>query len=89
MSCKLFVSLAFAVCTFAVTDMVHAKAFQDIPGFGRNLIIRNLPPIPELQSNLYEVYMEPFLYVSSIIILFIFKNNYFITSVPTDPVHHL
>lgn len=70
MSFKSFVRLAFVVCTVAATDMVHAKAFQDIPGFGRNLIIRNLPPIPEFQSNLYEVYMEPFLYVSDMIIFF-------------------
>lgn len=75
MSFKSFVRLAIIVCTIAVTDMVHAKAFQDIPGFGRNLIIRNLPAIPDFQSNLYEVYMEPFLYVSILLLLFFFNSS--------------
>lgn len=44
--------------------VLNGKTFQGIPGYGRNLVIKTLPAIEDYQSNVYEVYMEPYLYVS-------------------------
>lgn len=46
--------------------VLNGKNLQGIPGYGRNLVIKALPPIEDYQSNVYEVYMEPYLYVSII-----------------------
>lgn len=51
------VIVSFLVC------QAGGRTFEGIPGFGRNLIVRSLPPVPDFQSNLYEVYMEPLLFV--------------------------
>ncbi|XP_077293191.1 superoxide dismutase [Cu-Zn]-like isoform X2 [Arctopsyche grandis] len=53
---KLFIAGLLTICS------ANARTFEGIPGFGRNLIVRSLPPIPDFQSNLYEVYMEPLLF---------------------------
>ncbi|XP_073944409.1 superoxide dismutase [Cu-Zn]-like [Choristoneura fumiferana] len=42
--------------------VLNGKTFQGIPGYGRNLVIKTLPAIEDYQSNVYEVYMEPYLY---------------------------
>lgn len=44
---------------------LNGKALQGIPGYGRNLIIKALPAVEDYQSNVYEVFMEPYLYVST------------------------
>lgn len=49
----------------------QSKTIQGIPGYGRNLIIKAIPEVEGIQSNLYEVYMEPYLYVSMV-------KNYFV-----------
>lgn len=41
---------------------LNGKTLQGIPGYGRNLIIKTLPAIEDYQSNIYEVFMEPYLY---------------------------
>ncbi|KAJ2952526.1 hypothetical protein O0L34_g6844 [Tuta absoluta] len=41
---------------------VNGKSFQGVPGYGRNLIIKTLPAVEDYQSNVYEVFMEPYLY---------------------------
>ncbi|XP_026329723.1 superoxide dismutase [Cu-Zn]-like isoform X1 [Hyposmocoma kahamanoa] len=43
---------------------LSGKSFQGVPGYGRNLIIKTLPAIEDYQSNVYEVFMEPYLYDS-------------------------
>lgn len=45
---------------------LSGKSFQGVPGYGRNLIIKTLPAIEDYQSNVYEVFMEPYLYVSNL-----------------------
>lgn len=42
--------------------VLQGKTIQGIPGYGRNLIIKTIPEVEGIQSNLYEVYMEPYLY---------------------------
>ncbi|CAB3234674.1 unnamed protein product [Arctia plantaginis] len=42
--------------------VLNGKSIQGIPGFGRNLLIKTLPEIPDYQSSVYEVFMEPYLY---------------------------
>ncbi|XP_049866834.1 superoxide dismutase [Cu-Zn]-like isoform X1 [Pectinophora gossypiella] len=42
--------------------VLNGKSFQGVPGYGRNLIIKALPAIEDYQSNVYEVFMEPYLY---------------------------
>ncbi|VVC96202.1 superoxide dismutase [Cu-Zn]-like [Leptidea sinapis] len=41
---------------------LSGKNLQSVPGYGRNLIIKALPAIEDYQSNVYEVFMEPYLY---------------------------
>ncbi|KAL0841768.1 hypothetical protein ABMA28_014032 [Loxostege sticticalis] len=41
---------------------LNGKSFQGVPGYGRNLIVKALPAIEDYQSNVYEVFMEPYLY---------------------------
>ncbi|KAL0893574.1 hypothetical protein ABMA27_013761 [Loxostege sticticalis] len=41
---------------------LNGKSFQGVPGYGRNLIVKTLPAIEDYQSNVYEVFMEPYLY---------------------------
>uniref|UniRef100_A0A2H1VIW0 superoxide dismutase n=1 Tax=Spodoptera frugiperda TaxID=7108 RepID=A0A2H1VIW0_SPOFR len=41
---------------------LNGKTIQGIPGYGRNLLIKTLPAIEDYQSNIYEVFMEPYLY---------------------------
>lgn len=48
---------------------LNGKTIHGIPGYGRNLIIKTLPAIEDYQSNVYEVFMEPYLYVSDCIFL--------------------
>lgn len=43
---------------------LNGKSFQGVPGYGRNLIIKALPAVQDYQSNVYEVFMEPYLFVS-------------------------
>lgn len=57
--------------TLALSGSTMARTYEGIPGFGRNLIVRSLPPVPDYQSNLYEVFMEPLFYVS----IFIYEFN--------------
>nr|AUM62139.1 extracellular Cu/Zn superoxide dismutase [Glyphodes pyloalis] len=45
-----------------LVSALNGKAFQGIPGYGRNLVIKTLPAIEDYQSNVYEVFMEPYLY---------------------------
>ncbi|XP_059061721.1 uncharacterized protein LOC131854613 [Achroia grisella] len=45
-----------------VVAVLNGKTLQGVPGYGRNLIIKTLPAIQDYQSNIYEVYMEPYLY---------------------------
>lgn len=47
---------------------LNGKTIQGIPGYGRNLLIKTLPAIEDYQSNIYEVFMEPYLYVSNYVI---------------------
>ncbi|KAL4714104.1 hypothetical protein ACJJTC_008458 [Scirpophaga incertulas] len=47
---------------FWLVAVLNGKSFQGIPGYGRNLIIKALPAIEDYQSNVYEVFMEPYLY---------------------------
>lgn len=47
--------------------VLNGKALQGVPGYGRNLVIKALPAIEDYQSNIYEVFMEPYLYVSPFI----------------------
>ncbi|XP_068629814.1 superoxide dismutase [Cu-Zn]-like [Battus philenor] len=47
------------LCIIAV---LNGKTVHGIPGYGRNLIIKSLPAIEDYQSNVYEVFMEPYLY---------------------------
>ncbi|KAJ0180296.1 hypothetical protein K1T71_003700 [Dendrolimus kikuchii] len=42
--------------------VLQGKTIQGIPGYGRNLIIKTIPEVEGIQSNLYEIYMEPYLY---------------------------
>ncbi|XP_053625899.1 superoxide dismutase [Cu-Zn]-like isoform X2 [Plodia interpunctella] len=42
--------------------VLNGKTLQGVPGYGRNLIIKTLPAIEDYQSNVYEVFMEPYLY---------------------------
>lgn len=48
-----------------LVSVLKGKALQGVPGYGRNLIIKALPAVEDYQSNIYEVYMEPYLYVSA------------------------
>ncbi|XP_041977064.1 superoxide dismutase [Cu-Zn]-like [Aricia agestis] len=41
---------------------VNSKDLQGIPGYGRNLLIKSFPEIAGYQSNLYEVFVPPYLY---------------------------
>ncbi|KAG7306937.1 hypothetical protein JYU34_007059 [Plutella xylostella] len=41
---------------------LSGKSLQGVPGYGRNLVIKTLPAIEDYQSNVYEVFMEPYLY---------------------------
>ncbi|XP_061711896.1 superoxide dismutase [Cu-Zn]-like [Cydia pomonella] len=41
---------------------LNGKTLQGVPGYGRNLVIKALPAIEDYQSNVYEVFMEPYLY---------------------------
>lgn len=52
-----------------VIAVINGKTIHGIPGYGRNLVIKSLPAIEDLQSNVYEVFMEPFLYVSIFFLL--------------------
>lgn len=54
---------------------LNGKSFQGVPGYGRNLIIKTIPAIEDYQSNVYEVFMEPFLYVSNLCNLKFFIQN--------------
>ena len=42
--------------------VLKGKTLQGVPGYGRNLLIKTVPGIEDYQSNLYEVFMEPYLY---------------------------
>lgn len=46
---------------------LNGKSFQGVPSYGRNLIVKALPAIEDYQSNVYEVFMEPYLYVSKLL----------------------
>lgn len=48
-----------------LVSVLKGKALQGVPGYGRNLIIKALPAVEDYQSNVYEVYMQPYLYVSA------------------------
>lgn len=54
--------------------VLNGNGLQGIPGYGRNLIIKSLPAIEDYQSNVYEIIMEPYLYVS-IFLPFPFRKN--------------
>ncbi|KOB77698.1 putative copper-zinc superoxide dismutase [Operophtera brumata] len=45
-----------------LVSALKGKTLQGVPGYGRNLIIKALPAVEDYQSNVYEVYMEPYLY---------------------------
>ncbi|XP_026501430.2 superoxide dismutase [Cu-Zn]-like [Vanessa tameamea] len=45
-----------------LVSVLNGKSFQGVPGYGRNLLIKAIPPIEDYQSNIYEVFMEPYLY---------------------------
>ncbi|XP_047505355.1 superoxide dismutase [Cu-Zn]-like isoform X2 [Pieris napi] len=45
-----------------IVSVLNGKTVEGIPGYGRNLIIKALPAIEDFQSNVYEVFMEPYLY---------------------------
>lgn len=47
-----------------LTAFLNGKSFQGVPGYGRNLLIKAIPEVEDYQSNIYEVFMEPYLYVS-------------------------
>ncbi|XP_014367980.2 superoxide dismutase [Cu-Zn] [Papilio machaon] len=59
MTLRLHIFLIQILCLVAV---LNAKTIHGIPGYGRNLVVKSLPAIEDLQSNVYEVFMEPFLY---------------------------
>ncbi|CAH0718781.1 unnamed protein product, partial [Brenthis ino] len=42
--------------------VLNGKSFQGVPGYGRNLIIKAIPEVEDYQSNIYEIFMEPYLY---------------------------
>ncbi|CAK1582234.1 unnamed protein product [Parnassius mnemosyne] len=48
--------------TLWLIAVLNGKTIQGIPGYGRNLIIKSLPAIEDYQSNVYEIFMEPYLY---------------------------
>ncbi|XP_052737847.1 superoxide dismutase [Cu-Zn]-like [Bicyclus anynana] len=43
-------------------SVLNGKSFQGIPGYGRNLVIKAIPAVEDYQSDLYEVFMEPYFY---------------------------
>ncbi|XP_047528104.1 superoxide dismutase [Cu-Zn]-like [Vanessa atalanta] len=45
-----------------LVSVLNGKSFQGVPGYGRNLLIKAIPAIEDYQSNIYEVFMEPYLY---------------------------
>lgn len=53
---------AFLAQFLWLTSVLNGKAFQGVPGYGRNLLIKTLPAVDNYQSNVYEVFMEPYLY---------------------------
>ncbi|XP_038215807.1 superoxide dismutase [Cu-Zn]-like [Zerene cesonia] len=53
---------AFMCQMLWIFTVLNSKAVTGAPGYGRNLIIKALPPIEDYQSNVYEVIMEPYLY---------------------------
>lgn len=42
------------------------NALQNVPANGRPLIIKSFPAIENYQSDLYEVYAQPYSYVSGV-----------------------
>lgn len=54
--------------------VLNGKSFQGVPGYGRNLLIKAIPEVEDYQSNIYEVFMEPYLYVSR---YFIYRHDIF------------
>lgn len=60
---KMYTSLFSLSIVLVLVCQAGGRTFEGIPGFGRNLIVRSFPPVPDFQSNLYEVYMEPLLFV--------------------------
>lgn len=63
MNLRLNIFCGQLMCLVAV---LNGKSLQSVPGYGRNLIIKTLPAVEGYQSNVYEVYMEPYLYVSNL-----------------------
>ncbi|OWR50110.1 putative copper-zinc superoxide dismutase [Danaus plexippus plexippus] len=45
-----------------LVSVLKGKSLQGIPGYGRNLLIKTIPAVEDYQSNVYEVFMEPYLY---------------------------
>lgn len=51
--------------------VLNGKSFHGEPGYGRNLVVKSYPAVEDYQSNIYEVFMEPYYYVSN------FRNQFF------------
>lgn len=58
-----------------LVSVLKGKSLQGVPGYGRNLIIKALPAVEDYQSNVYEVYMEPYLYVSVCYFILVTRNS--------------
>ncbi|GBP84358.1 hypothetical protein EVAR_87509_1 [Eumeta japonica] len=44
-----------------LVSILNGKTYYGVVGNGRNLLVKSLPAIEDRQSNIYEVFMEPYL----------------------------
>lgn len=71
----------FLVNGAALQNIADKNAIIGVPGDGKLLAIKAYPAIANYQSDLYEVYHEPYYFVSRIIyyfLIFLFKFILFI-----------
>lgn len=74
----LFLSGLFAVFGGRTVSSVQSdQLYQTPPLRNRPLIVKALPAVENYQSNLYEVYMEPYTYVSHLFLVFHLLNFFF------------